>query len=101
MLDSPQPSEGQDVSRPPTQVPTRLTSTATVMSRPDFQSGFEEVRAGQRPRFDDFYDRYWSYERGRLFGCIAPTSMPLFIGGRLNPKAVALCEAATDRGLIP
>ena len=39
------------------------------------------------PRLED---DYWAYERGRLFGAIAPLSMPLFKGKSLNPKAVSI-----------
>jgi hypothetical protein len=42
----------------------------------------------------------WDYERGRLFAHIAPLNMPLKIGGKLNPKAIALCNAAFDRKLV-
>ena len=40
------------------------------------------------------------HERGRLFGHIAPLDMPLRVGGQLNPKAAALCDAAFERRLI-
>jgi hypothetical protein len=67
------------------------------MSHPGFELGLYEVRNGKP--FDTRID-FWEYERGRLFGCIAPTDLPLKINGRLNPKAVALCAAALDRRLI-
>jgi hypothetical protein len=61
--------------------------------------GSTDIRGGKR--FDpDVDDDYWAYERGRLLGAIAPLSMPLFIGKTLNPKAVALFEAAFNRRLI-
>jgi hypothetical protein len=60
--------------------------------------GLDDIRAG-RPFADHVADEYWAYERDRLFGAIAPRSMPLFIGRRL--KAVRLFETAADRKLIP
>jgi len=42
----------------------------------------------------------WEHERGRSFGFIAPLDMPLRIGGRLNPKALKLAEAAFSRKLL-
>jgi hypothetical protein len=48
----------------------------------------------------DIDDHCWAYDRGRLFGAIAPLTMELRNGKALNPKAVALCEAAIARGLI-
>jgi hypothetical protein len=86
------------------QVPTIKTTTAMIMSAPEFKRGFDEVRGGVPfdwrvgSEYDD--DTSWHYERGRLFGHIAPLNMPLRIGGRLNPKAVALCDAAFNRQLI-
>jgi hypothetical protein len=69
------------------QVPTSFCSTTSIMLHPHFARGLDDIRAG-RPFADHVADEYWAYERGRLFGAIAPRSMPLFIGGRLNPKAV-------------
>jgi hypothetical protein len=42
----------------------------------------------------------WDYERGRAFGFIAPLDMPLRIGRALNPKAIALADAAFARKLL-
>lgn len=69
------------------------------MRHPHFAQGFADIRAG-KPFADNVDDDYWAYERGRLFGAIAPLSMPLFHGKALNPKAVALFDAACDRKLI-
>ena len=83
------------------QVRTSRTSTLAIMRRPAFDCGFEEVRAGLPARYDDHDDDdYWAYERGRMFGYIAPLSMPLRINGKINPKALALCEAAFSRKLL-
>jgi hypothetical protein len=84
----------------PEQIPTDDCSPRAIMRHPNFQRGFIDIRAGQR--FDaDIDDGYWAYERGRQFGCLAPLDMPLFIDGkRLNPKAVRLFIAASDRGFI-
>ena len=82
------------------QVKTSTCSPMTIMLHPHFARGLDDIRAG-RSFADDVHDNYWAYERGRLFGAIAPSSMPLFDGKRLNPKAVRLFVAATQRKLIP
>jgi hypothetical protein len=74
-----------------------------IMGSPDFTRGFEDARNGVP--FDwrigsGDVDGAWAYERGRLLGHIAPLNLPLRIGTRLNPKAVALCDAAFKRKLI-
>jgi hypothetical protein len=83
------------------QVHTHFASAESIMRRPLFVRGLDDIRNG-RP-FDDgiaWEDGHWDYERGRLFGCIAPRSMALFVGGKLNPKAVTLFVAACERRLI-
>jgi hypothetical protein len=74
-------------------------TTTAIMRHPHFALGLADIRAG-RPFDTNINDDYWAYERGRLFGAIAPLSMPLFNGKTLNPKAVALFDAACDRKLI-
>ena len=70
------------------------------MRHPHFADGLDDIRAG-RAFADHIADSFWAYERGRQFGAIAPRSMPLFVDGRLNRKAVALFDAAIERKLIP
>ena len=71
------------------------------MRHPHFIIGLDDIRAG-RPFNCDLSDSYWAYERGRLLGMLMPLSMPLHDGNnKLNPKAVALFEAACHRKLIP
>ena len=82
------------------QVRTAFCSAMSIMWHPHFARGLDDIRAG-RPFADHIADEYRAYERGRLFGAIAPRSMPLFIGGKLNPKAVRLFETAGNRKLIP
>jgi hypothetical protein len=83
------------------QVPTSPISPAALMRRANFRPGLEDARAGRPPRFDELTDDdAWSYERGRLFGFIAPVSLLLFIDGKLNSKALALFEAAFERGEV-
>ena len=89
----PQPSRRE-------QVKTGFCLPMTIMEHPHFERGLDDIRAG-RAFADHVHDNYWAYERGRLFGAIAPRSMPLFKGKRLNPKAVRLFIAATLRELIP
>lgn len=77
-----------------TQANTIPTSVESILRHPDFVAGFDEVRAG-RP-FDTSRTTF-EYERGRQFGCIAPLSMRLFHGRRLNLAAVGLFVAALKR----
>jgi hypothetical protein len=67
------------------------------MASTAFERGLDDVRKGVAFdwRIDD-----WNYERGRQFGFIAPLDMPLWIGRKLNPKALALCDAAFNRQLV-
>ena len=82
---------------PRKQARTRAVSTRTIVASKDFARGLEEVR--NRLPFNADNDS-WDYERGRCFGFIAPLDMPLRIGGKLNPKALKLAEAAFDRRLL-
>jgi hypothetical protein len=79
------------------QIDTILVSLASIMRSPDFADGLDDIRAGKP--FDSSRDS-WSYERGRQFGAIAPLSMPLFVDGRLNRKALELFRLAYQRGLV-
>lgn len=84
------------------QVHTIALSVTRIMGSPHFARGLEEARNGVR--FDwryggDDIDAAWNYERGRIFGHIAPLDMPLRIGDRLNPKAVHLFDTASSRRL--
>jgi hypothetical protein len=85
-----------DGSRP-SQIPTEPTTAREIMESPNFAQGLDDVRNGLPFdwRIDD-----WNYERGRCFGCIAPLHMALRIGNDLNPRAVALLDAAFDRNLV-
>jgi hypothetical protein len=69
----------------------------SIIASKEFARGVEEVRRGLP--FNPDNDS-WEYERGRCFGFIAPLDMPLRIGGRLNPKALKLADAAFDRKLL-
>jgi hypothetical protein len=80
------------------QIETVIVDTVEIMRDAAFGRGVEDRRAG-RP-FDQNLDGNWEYERGRLWASIAPVNMPLRIRGRINPKAVALFDAAYERGLI-
>ena len=73
------------------QVETADCSAKSIMRHPHFARGLDDIRAG-RPFADHIADEFWAYERGRLFGAIAPRSMP---------KAVRLFETAGNRKLIP
>jgi hypothetical protein len=79
------------------QADTRGTTTYQILSSAGFRAGVEEVRTGRPPNFEH---NDWNYERGRQFARLAPISMPLRVGGRINKKALALLDAAFDRKLI-
>jgi hypothetical protein len=76
---------------------TRLVTIYSIVASKEFARGVAEARAGLpfNPDIDS-----WNYERGRCFGCIAPLNMPLRKGRELNPKALALAEAAFKRKLL-
>jgi len=76
---------------------TRAVTTRSIVGNPQFARGLDEVRRGLP--FDPDNDS-WHYERGRAFGRIAPLDLKLRIGGKLNPRALALAEAAFDRRLL-
>jgi hypothetical protein len=79
------------------QVPTVTAKTAQIMSSLDFELGLSDIRRGIP---FDYRNHEWEYERGRLFGCVAPPEMQLRIGGKINPKAIALFDAAFNRKYI-
>ena len=72
------------------------------MRDPMFVRGLNEVRNGQP--FDTFVsgniDSAWNYERGRQFGRLAPPTLSLFVGRKLNPAAEALFTTAVAQRLI-
>lgn len=74
------------------QIPTRGTSIESVMRRANFQQGVDDVRLGRPARFDELDDGAWSYERGRQFATIAPTTMLVKIDGRINPEGGAIAS---------
>ena len=76
---------------------TLPVTVRSIVASKEFARGVEEVRRGLP--FNPDNDS-WEYERGRCFGFIAPLDMPLRIGGRLNPKALKLADAAFDRKLL-
>jgi hypothetical protein len=69
------------------QAETVGTTIQKTIRSASFHAGVAEVRAGRPPRFerDD-----WAYERGRQFGIVAPRSLPLMIGKRVNPRAIII-----------
>jgi hypothetical protein len=82
------------------QVEIECCSPESVMCHPHFARGLDDIRTG-RPFADRIDDPLWAYERGRLFGAIAPLTLPLFVKGRrLNRQAVHLFVRASARGWI-
>jgi hypothetical protein len=68
-------------------------TTRQIMASAAFAAGVADVRAGKPTRFDSFKDD-WGYERGRQWALIAPMSMPLRLGRKLNPEALLLFDLA-------
>jgi hypothetical protein len=88
-----------EVEQPRDQAATRLTFISSIISSSSFARGFDDIRSGRPPAFDAH--KGWEYERGRLFGAIAPRSMSLSDKrGRINELALRLLSAAFKRGLI-
>ncbi len=70
------------------------------MRTPSFQAGVDDVRNGKAPRFDSY--RGVEYERGRQWAKLAPLEMPLRLGRRLNPQALALFrKMLKNRDILP
>jgi hypothetical protein len=85
---------------PLSQAETYSISIYQILRHPQFVKGLCDIRTG-RPFDAELAEDGWFYERGRLFGCIAPLSMPLKLNDdSLNPQAVELFAAAMKRGLI-
>jgi hypothetical protein len=76
------------------QVDTVVVTTRQIMSSAAFAAGVNDVRASKPARFDGGFADDWGYERGRQWALIAPRSMPLRIGRRLNTDAMRLFERA-------
>jgi hypothetical protein len=76
------------------QVDAVVVTTRQIMSSAAFAAGVNDVRAGKPARFDGGFADDWGYERGRQWALIAPRSMPLRIGRRLNTDAMRLFERA-------
>jgi hypothetical protein len=78
------------------QVPTDFITIEEIMSTPEFALGALDLRAGRGYRaayatWDG--NQQWDYERGRHWAVAAPRSLPLKVGGRLNPKALRYQDA--------
>ena len=96
------------------QIPTRGTTAQAIMRSAAFVAGVDDVRNGRAPDYEAYcfsqdeddlqakskINGHWNYERGRQWASLAPRSMPLKIDGALNPKAIALYNAAARRGYI-
>jgi hypothetical protein len=81
------------------QARTTRVSISTIMRDPAFERGLSDIRSG-KPFSPPNANHDWGYERGRLFGAIAPLHMPLKNSGKINPKALRLCTAAFERRYI-
>jgi hypothetical protein len=90
-----------DGSERPEQVRTVTVPLERVLGSRAFADGVRDVREGRPARFD-YVDRAgaWDYERGRQWASLAPLSLPLRVGRRLNPAALKILEDAFSRGEI-
>lgn len=80
------------------QVATKPITVQQIMRSAAFQRGVADVRAGRRPRFDSntrdgadigrVTNDAWDYERGRQWATVAPRSMPVIRGRKVNLKAI-------------
>jgi hypothetical protein len=88
-------------SRGRDQVKWQPTTVRAIMNAPEFELGVLHVRMGKAFNWKvggGLAGKAWDYERGRIFGHLAPRNMPLKIDGKLNPKALALFEGCYRRG---
>jgi hypothetical protein len=79
------------------QADTIRVTPRQIMGSIAFAAGVADVRTGKPTRFDSFGDDDWNYERGRQWAFIAPMSMPLRIGRKLNHEALLLLSHAMFR----
>jgi hypothetical protein len=68
-----------------------------ILGSAAFAAGVRDVREGRPARFDAAFRDDWDYERGRQFAFIAPMTMPLRLGRRLNPAALEILSEALFR----
>jgi hypothetical protein len=73
------------------QEPTQEATLEWVMNKPEFALGVLDQRAGRgyRAAYATWgVNEQWNYERGRAWATVAPRSVPLKVGKRLNPAAL-------------
>jgi hypothetical protein len=74
------------------QEPTVPVPIRWIMAQPHFMLGVTDVRAGRgyHPDYDTWTgeDPQWSYDRGRIWATLAPKSLAVKRGGKINPDAV-------------
>jgi hypothetical protein len=74
------------------QVPVQPVTIEEIMSRPGFELGVADVRAGRPYRLD--YDLWpetndqWDYERGRQWATVTPSNVRLKFCGRVTVEAL-------------
>ena len=69
---------------------TTRISVERIMATEAFRRGVRDVRLG-RVRFDEEASgpsHGWFYEKGRMFGVIAPRDLEVVLNERLNPEAI-------------
>jgi hypothetical protein len=83
------------------QCETRPITIEAIMRTAAFHRGVADVRAGRKPRFDEYGDD-WHYERGRQFAILAPRDLTIVSPRtkQLNPKAVAFYWRQLGGGIL-
>jgi hypothetical protein len=78
-------------------------TVAAIMRSKEFREGVADVRGGRPARYGDLVnlvDDTWNYGRGRMFALLAPMRMPVMLGGKVNPEALAILARALADGTI-
>jgi hypothetical protein len=73
------------------QEPTVPVPIPWIMAQLHFALGVADVRGrrGFRPEYDTWVpDDQWGYDRGRIWATLAPKSLAVKRGGKINPAAV-------------
>jgi hypothetical protein len=73
------------------QIPTRAVTLRWIMRQPTFALGVADARAARplRENVDWDTDAAWNYERGRVFGTLAPRSIVFKVSGQVTTQALA------------
>jgi hypothetical protein len=84
-------SKDKSRGREAEQVPTTGVTAEWIMKQRTFGFGVADTRAGLPPRADfDCWDgdAQWSYERGRVWGLLAPRNVQVRRAGKVTREAL-------------